>query len=314
MTGPALTLPLAAELADYLGLRRALGYRLARPEKLLVQFLDYLGQHDQSVITVVTALEWARLPAASTSNWWAYRLAAVRGFATYLHQLDPSHEVPPPDLLPQRPLRANPYLYSPAEIAALIEASVCLGTPLRRATFATLVGLLAVTGLRIGEAIGLDRDDVDASTGVLSVQHGKFDKQRQVLLHPTSIAALADYAALRDRLAPPAPTRALFVSNAGTRLLYCNVHATWKRILAHAGLRPRSGSCRPRIHDVRHSFAVAAMLDAYALGEDGQRRLTLLSTWLGHVHPGSTYWYVSASPELMAAASQRLETYLAGRP
>ena len=305
---------LADQLADYLGLRRALGYRLARPEKLLVQFLDYLGQQDQSVITVATALEWARLPAASTSNWWAYRLAAVRGFAAYVHQIDPAHEVPPSGLLPQRPLRASPYLYSPDEIAALIEASACLGTPLRRATFATLIGLLAVTGLRIGEAIGLDRDDVEASTGVLTVQHGKFDKQRQVLLHPTSNAALDQYAALRDRMAPPGPTRALFVSNANTRLLYSNVHATWKRILAHAGLRPRSGSCRPRIHDVRHSFAVAAMLDAYTAGEDGQRRLTLLSTWLGHVHPGSTYWYLSASPELMAATAQRLETYLAGRP
>ncbi|MGH3448209.1 MAG: tyrosine-type recombinase/integrase [Nocardioidaceae bacterium] len=255
MTAPASTsavLPLAGELADYLALRRALGYRLERPEKLLRQFLGYLSDHGHTVITVAAALEWAQPPAASTSNWWAYRLATVRGFATYLHQLNPAHQVPPADLLPQRPLRACPYLYSPEEIAALIEATACLRTPLRRATFATLIGLLAVTGIRIGEAIGLDREDVDASTGVLRVAHGKFDKQREVLLHPTSLAALAQYAALRDRLAPPTPTRALFVSNAGTRLLYCNVHATWKRIRTHAGLQPRQGSCRPRIHDIRH--------------------------------------------------------------
>lgn len=304
--------PLSRELADYLALRRALGYRLVRPEKLLGQFLDHLGGRGESVITVTTALEWAQSPAAGTSNWWAYRLSVVRGFAAYTHQLDPAHEIPPADLLPQRPMRACPYLYTEDEIAALIAASECLSTPLRRATFATLIGLLAVTGIRIGEAIALDRDDLDHSTGILRVRWGKFNKQRQIPLHPTSLAALADYVALRDRVRPAAPTTAMFVSSAGTRLLYCNVHATWKRLVARAGLTPRSASCRPRIHDLRHSLAVRSMLEAYAAGEDGQSRLTLLSTWLGHVHPGSTYWYLTASPELMAVAGQRLETYLAG--
>jgi transposase-like protein len=147
--------------------------------------------------------------------------------------------------------------------------------------------------------------------GRLVVRHGKFGKTRELALHPTTVDALRNYQRLRDRTAPATGTAALLVSTAGTRLLYCNIHHAFHRLVGLAGLPPRSGSCRPRIHDLRHSFAVAAMLDAYAAGQDGQTRLTLLSTWLGHVHPGSTYWYLSASPELMAVAGQRLETHLA---
>jgi integrase len=302
------------QLAGYLALRRALGYRLARPEKLLGQFLDHLDRAGKSRVTVAVALDWARLPANGGSNWWAYRLSAVRGFATYLHAIDPVHEIPAADLLPQRPLRASPYLYSDADIAALIAATRALRTPLRQATFATLIGTLAVTGIRVGEAIALNRGDVDPAAGRLVVRHGKFGKARELTLHPTTVTALRRYQRLRDRSAPATGTAAFFVSLAGTRLLYCNVHNAFRRLIHLAGLTPRSASCRPRIHDLRHSFAVKAMLDAYAAGQDGQARLTLLSTWLGHVHPGSTYWYLSASPELMAVAGQRLEQHLSHRP
>jgi len=203
-------------------------------------------------------------------------------------------------------------LYSDAEITALISAATSLRTTLRQATFATLIGLLTVTGMRVGEAIALDRGDVDLTSGRLLVRHGKFGKQRELALHASTIEQLRRYQRLRDQQAPATGTTAFLVSTAGTRLIYCNVHWAFHRLVAQAGLRPRSPSCRPRIHDIRHSFAVRAMLNAYEAGEDGQTRLTLLSTWLGHVHPGSTYWYLSASPELMAAAGQRLETYLAG--
>jgi integrase len=309
-----VTGPLRDALADYLALRRALGYRLARPEKLLNQFLTRLEDTGAEVVTLQAALEWAQLPANGASNWWGYRLSAVRGFATYLHALDPRHEVPAADLLPQRPQRATPYLYSEADIAALMAATTSLRTPLRRATLATLIGLLAVTGIRVGEAIALDGDDFDLEAGRLLVRHGKFDKTRELWLHPTTLDALKQYQRLRDRTAPSTGTAAFFVSSAGTRLLYCNVHNTFRRLVGLAGLMSTSASCRPRTHDLRHTFAVRAMLDAYTAGEDGQVRLTLLSTWLGHVHPGSTYWYLSASPELMAVAGQRLEAHLGGRP
>ncbi len=176
--------PLRQELANYLALRRALGYRLARPEKLLGQFLDHLEGRGESRITVTAALGWARLPANGGSHWWAYRLSAVRGFATYLHGIDPVHEVPAPDLLPARPRRASPYLYSDADVAALIIATGTLSTPLRRATFATLIGLLAVTGIRVGEAITLDRGDVDLASGRLTVRFGKFGNYAEGAVMP----------------------------------------------------------------------------------------------------------------------------------
>lgn len=307
-----MTGPLRDQLTDYLTLRRALGYRLQRPEKLLNQFLAHLEHHDETVVTVAAALDWAQLPADAAAGWWAYRLCVVRGFATYLHAIDPAHEVPASDLLPQRPQRANPYLYSDAEIATLIAATARLHTPLRRATFATLIGLLAVTGMRIGEAISLDRGDIDLAGGRITIRFGKFGKTRELALHPSTIEALNTYRRLRDRSAPRAGTSAFFVSTAGTRLIYCNVHHAFHRLVQLAGLTPRSASCRPRIHDLRHTFAVKTMLDAYADGQDGQTRLTLLSTWLGHVHPRHTYWYLSAAPELMALAGQRLEAHLAG--
>ncbi|MBW8710311.1 MAG: tyrosine-type recombinase/integrase [Mycobacterium sp.] len=309
-----MTGPLRAALVDYLSLRRALGYRLDRPEKLLNQFLAHLEATGQDVVTVKHALEWAQLPSNGASNWWGYRLSVVRGFATYLHALDPAHQVPAAELLPQRPQRATPYLYSTADVAALMAAASSLSTPLRRTTLTTLIGLLAVTGMRVGEAIALDRTDIDLTTGRLLVRYGKFGKTRELWLHPTTLVALKRYQRLRDRAAPATGTAAFFVSAAGTRLLYCNVHHTFHRLVALAGLTARSTSCRPRIHDLRHSFAVHAMIEAYNAGQDGQARLTLLSTWLGHVDPAHTYWYLSASPELMNLAGLRLEAHLDGRP
>lgn len=237
----------------------------------------------------------------------------MRGFATYLHAINPVHEVPAPDLLPQRALRASPYLYSDADITELVAATSTLRDPLRQATFATLIGLLTVTGLRVGEAIALHRPDVDLTSGHLTVRHGKFGKARELALHPTTVQALGQYQRTRDRLAPATGTSSLLVSLAGTRLLYCNVHHVFHQLVQIAGLTPRSASCRPRIHDLRRSFAVNAMLDAYSSGQDGQTRLTLLATWLGHVHPASTYWYLSASPELMAVAGKRLDAYLSSQ-
>ncbi len=301
-------------LADYLRLRRALGYQLVRTEKLLNQFLDYLDAQQATRVTVELALDWAQLPDNSDGSWWAYRLAAVRGFAAFLHTLDPATEIPSTDLLPDRSHRASPYLYSTADVQALLTATGTLSTPLRRATFSTLIALLAVTGMRVGEAMALDRSDIDANNNLLLVRQAKFGKTRELIVHPSTIKGLAEYARLRDQLAPASGSNAVLVSLAGTRLLYCNVHWTWQRLVHTAGLAARSSACRPRIHDLRHSFAVQSMLDAYDAGLDGQHRLTLISTYLGHVHPASTYWYLSASPELMAAAGQRLETYLAGRP
>jgi len=305
--------PLRQALADYLAVRRSLGYKLARAEKLLAQFITYLEDAGASTVTAADALAWATLPAG-TPWWHAQRLSMVRAFAAHLRTTDPAAEIPPAGLIPARRPRATPYLYSPGEVTALIAAAVGLRSPLRAATYQTLIGLLAVTGMRVGEAIRLDRADFDAGAGVLTIRSSKFGKSRLAPLHPTATAALSGYLRLRDRLHPGPSDPAVFISPAGTRLLYCNVHATWRQLVRTAGLRPRSPHCRPRPHDLRHSFAVASLLDAYATGQDGQARLALLSTYLGHVNPAATYWYLSAAPELLALAGQRLEEHLQERP
>jgi integrase len=305
--------PLRQALAGYLAVRRSLGYKLERPEKLLTQFISWLEDAGAATVTTERVLAWATLPGGD-AYWHAYRLSVVRGFATYLHTIDPSAEVPPPGLIPARPRRATPYLYSGADITALIAAAASLRFPLRVATYQTLIGLLAVTGMRVGEAIRMDRGDLDLAHGVLIVRESKFGKTRLLPLHQSTADALHGYLRLRDQLHPEPCTAAVLISPAGTRLLYCNVHATWKLLAASAGLVPRSGTCRPRIHDLRHSFAVASMLDAYAAGQDGQARLALLSTYLGHADPRHTYWYLSAAPELLALAGQRLEDHLREQP
>jgi integrase/recombinase XerD len=294
-------------LANYLKLRRSLGYKLRRPEKLLEQFIEFLTTAGAETITAEQALAWACQPENAGASWWAYRLSAVRGFANYLHGIGAIGEVPPRDLLPYPPHRASPYLYHEEEIAALIEAASTLRMPLRVATYQTLIGLLAVTGMRVGEAIGLDRHDFDARDGVLVIRHAKFNKTRELPLHPATVAALRRYLARRDHQRCAARTPALFVSTAGTRLLYCNVQWTFQRLVRQAGLAPRTARCRPRIHDLRHAFAVSTLLDAYRDGSDPQQRLTLLSTYLGHANPAASYWYLSAAPELLARAAERLD-------
>ena len=304
---------LRRDLDNYLAIRRALGFKLERAGLLLTDFVGYLETNRVDTITTDAALEWATLPPNGSSSWWAHRLSVVRSFARHLHVIDPAHEVPPPGLLPGRSHRATPFLYSDADIAALMAAAAGFRSPLRAATFETLVGLLAVTGLRIGEALRLDRDDVDLTGGVLTIRLTKFGKSREVPLHASTVDALASYSRERDRLCRRPADPAYFLSTTGSRLLYCTAHLAWLDLVHRAGLQPRSAKCRPRPHDLRHSFAVRTLLGWYRDGADVQARLPLLSTYLGHVHPGSTYWYLSAAPELLALVAGRLDA-VAGAP
>ena len=294
-------------LDNYLTIRRALGYKLARTGLLLADFVSYLDANGTDTITTDAAFAWATLPPNGASDWWAQRLSVVRPFARHLHAIDPAHEVPPPGLLSGRSHRATPYLYSDADIDALMTAAQGFRSPLRAATFETLVGLLAVTRLRIGEALRLDRDDVDLVGAVLVIRLSKFDKSREVPVHASTVDALAAYTRERDRCCRRPAGRAFFISTAGTRLQYCNAHSGWLDLVRRAGLKPRSARCRPRPHDLRHSFAVRTLLEWYRDGADVQAHMPLLSTYLGHVHPANTYWYLSAAPELLHLVAARLD-------
>jgi len=294
-------------LTDYLALRRSLGFALERDEKLLAQFLTWLEEQGTDTVTITGALAWVRLPTSASPSWLRMRMRAVRGFTGYLRTIDPAHEIPPPGLVPGRVRRAVPYLYSESDIAALMAQTEHLKTPLRRASIRTLIGLLAVTGMRLGEVIGLDDGDFDARDGLLLVRRAKFGKQRQIPLHPSTVAELIAYRHLRDQRFSPPASPAFLVSDAGTRLLNYNVGQTFAKLARRAGLTPRSPACRPRPHDLRHSFAVRTLLGWYRDGGDVAARLPLLSTYLGHVAPANTYWYLTAAPELLAEAASRLE-------
>jgi integrase/recombinase XerD len=300
-------------LQDYLAVRRALGFKLVGEGQLLAEFVAFAEAAGQRTVTTQTALEWARLPRSGSPNYLSRRLRAVRGFARYLHALDGTCEVPPTELLPASKHRPAPYLYRDREIAALMAAARGLRPPLRAATFETLIGLLACTGLRIGEAIRLDREDFDPTHRVLTVRDPKFGKSREVLLHESTVRALVDYGERRDRLCPHAQARSFFTTTRGTRLAHPTIYQPFRALLDQTGVRHRSPSRHPRIHDLRHTFAVKTLLGWYRDGGDVAARMPLLSTYLGHVDPAATYWYLSAAPELLGLAAERLELASGGQ-
>jgi len=299
---------------DYLSVRRALGFTLVDTERLLRQFTCFAETVGADTITTDLALQWATLPSGGSVTWHAQRLTVVRCFARWLQAADPATQVPPSDLLPtQRPRRLTPYLYSDTDITDLITAAGQLDAPLAAATMQTFIGLVFATGLRRGEALGLDRDDLDPDTGVLNVRQAKFHKPRRLPLHASTAAALTDYLTRLDRLCPHPRTPALFVSSTGARLSASTVSQTFRDLLRQTGIAQRAPARPPRIHDARHTFAVNTLLGWYRDGGDVQARLPLLSTWLGHTDPRHTYWYLQAAPELLALAAQRLE-HASGSP
>jgi integrase len=308
---------LRAAATEYLTIRRAVGFKLKRTEHLLFSFVGFLEAEGATRVTSELALGWATLPSEATPGWWSSRLCVTRCFARHLSAIDPSTEVPPTGLLPMTNAgnsRATPYLYSAAEVAALMRAARSIQSALVAGTCETLIGLLAVTGMRVGEAIRLDRGDLDWDRGLLRVRDSKFDRSREVPLHQTTLDALRRYGRARDDRFPQPRSPSFFVTRSGRRPSYGTVNWHFERFVRQAGLRPRSARCRPRLHDFRHSFACATLEDWYRSGVDVQPRLPLLATYLGHVDPASTYWYLSGKPELLALAAERLEASLGMLP
>ncbi len=295
-------------LQEYLRLRRLLGYELADAARLLPRFVAYLDDRDAEFVTIKMALAWSlepNSPAGSTVP--GRRMMAVRAFARYLTGIDPRTEVPPAGLIPIRRRWRPPFIYSDADILALIEqAGHSIPEPLRSATYRTLIGLLAATGLRIGEALRLDRGDVDFTDGVLLVRESKFHKNRQVPLQASTVLALQKYASERDHLCPHPRSESFFLSLRGTRVIYAGVHRTFRMLRESAGVGAEA-SYPARVHDFRHSFAVKTLVGWYREGADVQARLPWLSTYLGHIEPRYTYHYLSAAPELLGHAAALLE-------
>lgn len=242
--------PLAGHLEDYLRLRRGLGFQLGRHGQVLPHFVAYLDANGATTVTVELATAWARQPEGIKPITVDFRISAVRGFARYLHAIDPAHQIPPAGLLAAPRRRPAPYIYSPEEIAKVLEAAGRLKPPLRAVTYQALLGLLATTGMRCGEAFALTRSDVDLVEGLVTVRHAKFDRMRLVPLHRSVTAKLDAYATTRDRLCPAPSCDRFFVSVTGRPLRRGDAEAIFRDITTAVGLR--TDSVHPRIHDLRH--------------------------------------------------------------
>ncbi len=304
---------LRTSLEEYLATRRAAGFTLRDTATALLRFVAFAEQQGAELITTQLALEWAQQAADAQPAWRARRLGMVRLFARYLSAQDPRTEIPPTGLLPSGYSRREPYLYSDEEVDRLLQAARHLPSPtgLRAWTYTTFLGLLAATGMRMGEAVDLDRDDADLEQELLTLRHTKLGKDRHVPIHPTTQKALLDYQRYRDRIYPRAKTASFFLAEHGRRLNKETVRETFVKLSRQIGLRGPCQSHGPRLQDLRHRFAVRTMLNWYRAGADVQAQLPKLATYLGHVNVRSTYWYLTAVPELLQLASARLPDNLA---
>ena len=296
-------------LNEYIAIRRALGFELREVAGYLRNFVAFLKIEGASYITKELALRWATQPADAQPYTWVWRLGMVRRFAAWHSTMDPRTEIPPAGLLPHRYQRKRPHIYSDEEIEKLLRKAAQLVSPkgLRAHTYTTLFGLLAVSGMRVNEALRLDRPDVDLGSGILTIRRTKFGKSRHVPVHSSTVEALKQYAAKRDRILPK-PTPAFFVSERGTRITEWIARYTFAKLSQQLGFRSMAkGHGRgPRLHDMRHRFAARTLIHWYRAGLDVERELPKLATYLGHVHVNETHWYLEAVPELLQLATDRV--------
>ena len=302
---------LASALNNYLTLRRALGFKLRQTGQALPQFVRFVELEGASFITTELALRWAQEDPEASAVTHSDRLAMVRRFAEWRSAEDPRTEIPPVALLPRRYRRPPPYIYSCKEVESIVSSATSLSSAkgLRGPTFSTVFGLLSVTGMRIGEVVALDKDDVDLEAGVLTVRMGKRGKSRFVPIHATTSDVLRRYSVKRDAVVPHSPTPAFFVSERGRRVSTGSAQGNFIKVARLVGLRSSTGDGRrgrgPRLHDLRHRFAVSTLIGWYRSGADADREIPKLATYLGHNGPEQVYWYLQAVPELLKLATER---------
>lgn len=301
---------LPAHLTEYLAARRALGTRLHEPARTLRGFITFLGRKKAKFITTPLALEWAQQSQHVQRATWARRLSMVRQFARWLNVLEPRHQVPPPRLLNIQHRRSKPYIYSAAEIARLMNAAAALPPSQGMAplTLKTLIGLLAATGLRPGEAAALEDRDVDLGAGVLVIRESKFGKSRQIPIHPSTVAALKNYARVGNRLVVRRGRSSFFTTDRGTPLHLGTVRRWFCKVSTACSLRKLTGGKRhgrgPRLQDLRHTFATQRLVEWYRAGVNVTVQMPKLAAYLGHSSVGCTYWYIEAVPELLQLATE----------
>lgn len=298
---------LAAYADEYLELRRHLGAQLHDHQQLITSFIAFLERAGQETATVKAAVAWASTPVGTSHHWWAHRLGVIRGFCDYVHARDTDlAPLIPAGLIPSKSLPAIPYIYTPAQIVDLMLAARLLNPPQRGRTLATAIGLMASTGMRIGEALALNLKDVDLAATLITAT-GKYRKKRFVPIHPSTANALETYLRESRTTTTVHNPEAFFLTFLGTRPHRGNLEKAFRSLTTALGLLPRPGAGKPRLHDLRHTFSTNSLLDSYRSGENPDGRLAVLATYLGHVSPASTYWYLSATPELVGLVQERVE-------
>lgn len=297
-------------LSEYVAARRALGTRLQEPAQTLRQFVRFLARKKARFITIQLALEWSQQPRDVQRATWARKLSMVRQFARWMNAIDPRHQVPPPCLLDVRHRRSKPHIYSDEEISRLMAEAARLKSSngMKALTLRTLIGLLAATGLRPGEAAGLDQGDVDPEAQLLTIRDSKFGKSRLVPIHPSTVAALRHYARERDRVFGHPGSSFFFVSERGTALDLGAVRRWLCKISIACGLRQKAKGHRcgrgPRLQDLRHTFATRRLVEWYESGCNAASQMPKLATYLGHSSVACMYWYIEAVPELLQLATE----------
>ena len=293
------SLKIAAD--DYIKLRRSLGFKLTDTHYFLKDFTSFMEREHAPFITTELALRWAKQPQHTLLSWWCKRLSAIRSFARYMKTMDPRHEVPPNGILPEQYQRRTPYIYSNEEVLALLQTCEWLpyGNGLLRYTYYTVFGLLAVTGMRISEITGLHREDVDFTQGILIIRNTKFQKSRAIPVHESTVRVLRQYAHKRDQIFPNCKLLNFFLTDIGTGLSQDAIRHAFIRLSRKIGLRKPTDSDGPRVHDLRHRFAVNTIIRWYRQGVNVDHLIPILSTYLGHTKPSDTYWYLSVVPESM---------------
>lgn len=305
---------------EYIAYRRTLGFKVTdgKDAGVLISFGRYADRTGHAgPVTTALALEWAKSTGGHVPTRWARRLDFVRGFARYRSMFEPGTEIPPPGLLgPSRYHRKQPHIYSDREIAELMKATSGIRTAngLRPRTYATLFGLLACTGLRVSEALALNDSDVDLETGVLTVRWSKFGRSRLVPLHRSAVSALLEYRRFRDSLMPDGAAGPFLVTEGGSRMPYHHARGAFKRLRIKLAWTAPGRARRPRIHDLRHTFAVRSIQRWYREGANVDQRIAALATYLGHVNVTKTYWYLTGVPELMALVGDRFERFSRPQP
>jgi integrase len=311
-------IPLTVRLQEYVAMRRSLGYDLSFSERVLRRFAEFADAERADHITVELFLRWKKHYGSANNHTWCTRLSMVRVFASWLQGFDQRTEVPPPGLISSKQRRPRPYIYSDDQIAEIVTEAERLPSSygLRGWTCSTLLGLIAITGLRVNEALGLDDKDVDLNEAVLTIRQAKNRKSRFVPIAPCATERLRAYRAERNRILGNGRA-AFFLLENGERPSDCCARYNFAQVCQRIGLRERQAFNKhgrgPRIHDLRHTFAVRTIMDWYRCGLDPDREMLKLSTYLGHIHPDHTYWYIEAIPELLQLACERAERNLSER-